>query len=168
MMRLLLLSTPGLAAAAASPFSLTDATALPFALTDSYIAAREARTPGSAPGVQFSGVFGDNAVLQRGVPAAIYGSVTEVFTGAGNVTVTLEGADGSTDTYSSVVGDLGGDAATWRVELKEHDAGGDFAVVEVTVTEYQEVLTAHQKKFSNDQKVVDFAKAKIINAYRLR
>ena len=118
--------------AAPDPFALTDGyidardKPDPFALTDAYIDARDKRTPAAAPGVQFSGVFSDGAVLQRGVAVAVYGSVAKA--SADVVTVTVTDQTGKTETYASPVATLGGDADAWRVELKPREAGGDFSI----------------------------------------
>ncbi|CAD7941568.1 unnamed protein product [Amoebophrya sp. A120] len=40
----------------------------------------------------------------------------------------------------------------------------DFAVLELTVAEYQQVLLEHEKKFLNDAKVINYAKKKIVDA----
>ena len=118
--------------AASDPFALTDGyidardKPDPFALTDAYIDARDKRTPAAAPGVQFSGVFSDGAVLQRGVAVAVYGSVAKA--SADVVTVTVTDQTGKTETYASPVATLGGDADAWRVELKPREAGGDFSI----------------------------------------
>ena len=101
-----------------------------FALSDAYISGRDARTPRDVEGIQFSGVFGDYAVLQRDRRVAVYGMVSgdSAVAEKSVVTVTVASGDGDEEVYTTTVGTLGGDVKAWRVELEAHSKGGDYAV----------------------------------------
>eukprot|EP00391_Amoebophrya_sp_Ameob2_P008466 CAMPEP_0178983478 /NCGR_PEP_ID=MMETSP0795-20121207/1079_1 /TAXON_ID=88552 /ORGANISM="Amoebophrya sp., Strain Ameob2" /LENGTH=476 /DNA_ID=CAMNT_0020674249 /DNA_START=103 /DNA_END=1534 /DNA_ORIENTATION=- len=48
--------------------------------------------------------------------------------------------------------------------FRERTRQPDFAVLELTIQEYRNVLNEHEKKFLNDAKIINYAKKKIVDA----
>ena len=97
-----------------------------FALTADERAALELTAP---PGLSFSGVFGDEMVLQQNAEAAVFGVITDDAGEAVTVTLTDEASGAATTRAATVERDAGG-RAVWRAVLPAGAgvAGGNYTL----------------------------------------
>ena len=81
--------------------------------------------PPPSPGLHFSSVFSDDAVLQRApAQAALYGLVMPAPPAGASVTVTVTPPLGGKSRFAAT---MAGGQGTWKVLLPPTEAGGDYS-----------------------------------------